>query len=41
MFPGCRKSLVALFDRMERGEVEEGPSFREQVELVQMHRWGG
>ena len=32
---------MQLFDRMERGEVEEGPSLREQVELVQMHRWGG
>eukprot|EP00897_Mesotaenium_endlicherianum_P007530 jgi/Mesen1/6805/ME000035S06186 len=35
-----RKEMVRLFDRLERGEIEEGDAFAEAVSLIHMHRQG-
>ncbi|CAI5461930.1 unnamed protein product [Closterium sp. Yama58-4] len=35
-----RKGLVQLIDRLDRGELQEGPAFSELVCLLHMHRQG-
>ncbi|GJP76016.1 hypothetical protein CLOP_g6412, partial [Closterium sp. NIES-67] len=35
-----RKGLVRLIDRLDRGELQEGPAFSELVYLLHMHRQG-
>eukprot|EP00271_Cylindrocystis_brebissonii_P017104 TRINITY_DN4306_c0_g1_i1.p1 TRINITY_DN4306_c0_g1~~TRINITY_DN4306_c0_g1_i1.p1 ORF type:complete len:760 (+),score=162.86 TRINITY_DN4306_c0_g1_i1:269-2548(+) len=35
-----RKELVRLFAQLQRGEIQGGAAFREQLELIHMHRLG-